>query len=233
MKNFYAMYAIALGVVVGPGCPSNDCSQMGTTGGATGGSTQLGGPVPGIVDAHCWGPGAPDGGLTFMAQAVNSSICYSLDGGSADEDAGVPGSGYGPTNWNVSSNDDDCKYFVGWHSTPISAGAAVTFWVSAQLSTNGAPLTGLAATLDAGTGLIYLEVAGAPDGGIGNHSSPTTGADVDIQEIPVGSGVYRIGPAAFFDESGLWYIRFHFNANCYDILPDSPHGHAAFYVNVP
>ena len=35
-----------------------------------------------------------------------------------------------------------------------------------------------------------------------------------------GRGVYQIGPAVFFDESGLWYIRFHFNENCDDVLPD-------------
>jgi hypothetical protein len=227
------MFAITLGLLAEAGCPANgDCPPTGTTGG----SIQLGGPVLGMVDNHCWAPGAPDGGLTFVAQAVNSSSCYVIDGGlDFDEDAGADTApAYGSTEWNVSGNDDDCKYFVGWHSTPITAGAQVTFWVSVQLATNGAPLTGLVAARDTGSGQIYLEVAGAPDGGIGNHSSPTiSGADVPIAETPVGSGVYQIGPAQFFDESGLWYIRFHVNENCADVLPDSPHGHTAFYVNVP
>jgi hypothetical protein len=168
-----------------------------------------------------------------MAQAVEAAVCHLVDGGLAfDEDAGAPGPPYGPTEWNTSGNDDDCKYFVGWHSTPISVGAEVTFWVSAQLSTNGAPLTGLSASVDTGAGQIYLEVAGDPDGGIYGHVSPAS-VGVPIQETPAGSGVYQIGPAIFFDKSGLWYIRFHFNENCDDVLPDSPHGHAAFYVNVP
>ncbi len=230
------LLGVCLGILSGAGCPSNgDCQPAGTTGGAV----QVGGPVVGVVDNHCWGPGTPDGGLTFVPQAVQASSCHLLDGGpDYDEDAGAPGpldggDGYGPTEWNASGNDDDCKYFVGWHSTPITAGAEVTFWVSVQLSTNGAPLTGLVGSTGAGTGKLFLEVAGAPDGGIGNHSSPSIGTNVPIQETPPGSGVYQIGPAGFFDESGLWYVRFHFNENCDDVLPDSPHGHAAFYVNVP
>jgi hypothetical protein len=232
------MFAIGVGMLAGAGCPSNgDCSSAGTTGttgGATGGATEVGGAVPGIVDTHCWGPGAPDAGLTFLAQAVQGSSCYVVDGGLAyDEDAGVPGSEYGPTIWNASGNDDDCKYFVGWRSTPITANAEVTFWVSAQLSTNGAPLTGLGEPLADGLTRLYLEVAGA-DGGLDQHLSPTiSGNGVNIQETPPGSGVYQVGPAKFFDASGLWYVRFHFNENCDDVLPDSPHGHAAFYVNVP
>jgi len=216
-------FALAVGGF--EGCATNgDCT-----------GPAVGGPVVGIVDNHCWGPGTPDGGLTFGSQAVEAASCYVIDGGPYyDEDAGAPGPPYGPTNWNSSSNDDDCKYFVGWHSTPISADAGVTFWVSAQLATNGAPLTGLASALDAGTGVIYLEAAGDPDGGIFGHVSPTIGGvGVSIQESPPHSGVYQIGPAVFFDKSGLWYIRFHFNENCDDVLPDSPHGHAAFYVNVP
>jgi len=209
------------------------CASNGTPGGtSTSSSAALGGPVLGIPDTHCWQPAPPDGGLNFLAQPVHASSCYVTDGGLAfDEDAGL-GSDYGPTEWNVSGNDDDCKYFVGWHSTPISVGQPVTFWVSAQYATSGAPLTGLGASASAPE--IYLEVAGAADGGIGNHVSPTiSGAGVPIEETPVGSGIYQIGPAVFFDESGLWYIRFHFNENCDDILSDSPHGHAAFYVNLP
>jgi hypothetical protein len=36
-----------------------------------------------------------------------------------------------------------------------------------------------------------------------------------------------------FDQAGQWTIRFHFDPNCYDLLDDSPHGHAAFHVTVP
>ena len=32
---------------------------------------------------------------------------------------------------------------------------------------------------------------------------------------------------------GKWTVRFHFNEICCDVNSDSPHGHAAFFVNVP
>jgi hypothetical protein len=51
-------------------------------------------------------------------------------------------------------------------------------------------------------------------------------------ETPAGSGAYTIGPVVF-DQPGLWTIRFHLHENCADLLPDSPHGHAAYYINVP
>jgi hypothetical protein len=35
-----------------------------------------------------------------------------------------------------------------------------------------------------------------------------------------------------FDASGKWTVRFHFSADCADAV-DSPHGHVAFFVNVP
>jgi hypothetical protein len=45
-------------------------------------------------------------------------------------------------------------------------------------------------------------------------------------------GWYEVGPINFPDP-GMWSVRFHFNENCNDELPDSPHGHAAFWVTVP
>ena len=45
-------------------------------------------------------------------------------------------------------------------------------------------------------------------------------------------GNYTIGPVRF-DASGTWTVRFHLNENCLDLTPDSPHGHAAFYLDVP
>jgi hypothetical protein len=47
-----------------------------------------------------------------------------------------------------------------------------------------------------------------------------------------GGGSYTIGPVVF-DESGTWTVRFHIFENCFDTLPTSPHGHAAFFVDVP
>jgi hypothetical protein len=56
------------------------------------------------------------------------------------------------------------------------------------------------------------------------NSSPTT--------VEQGGGAYKVGPIVL-GKSGMWSVRFHFNECCSDDPPDSPHGHAAFWVNVP
>ena len=48
----------------------------------------------------------------------------------------------------------------------------------------------------------------------------------------IAPGVYQVGPIKF-DAPGTWTVRFHFFEECSDAREDSPHGHAAFYVNVP
>jgi hypothetical protein len=248
-------FSILLGAAAFAACTSNANCPSGTTGATSGTSSsttgsgtsssgQVGGPLLGPTDNHCWGPGTVDGGPTFMFQDVNVASCQVVDGGPAyNEDAGPPGPQYGPTNYNTAANDDDCKYFLSWRSTPIAKNEPVTFWFTTLYSINGTPVTGLA---DGGTLVlscdptpgtlappqIYFEVAGDPDGGLYNHVSPYEG-NTPIVETSPGSGVYQVGPSPFFDESGLWYFRFHFNEECCDILPDSPHGHAAFYINVP
>ena len=50
-----------------------------------------------------------------------------------------------------------------------------------------------------------------------------------VEEPP---GTYTIRPVVF-DEAGDWTVRFHFNELCCDVVPDSPHGHAAFHIHVP
>ncbi len=220
------------------GCPSTGDCPPATTGATTGSPSGVGGPLQGLPDNHCWQPAGTGGGSVFVAQPVDEAVCHLDDAGPGSGD-GNPSDGglsspYGPTHWNVSANDDDCKYLVAWHSTDVQREAPVTFWASIQYATDGTPVTGMSASADGGTGYIYLEVAGDPDGGLNGHISPTiSGAGVPIVETPEGSGVYQIGPADFFDLPGLWYIRFHVNATCDDILADSPHGHAAFYVKVP
>jgi hypothetical protein len=53
---------------------------------------------------------------------------------------------------------------------------------------------------------------------------------VESKEGP--PGTYVTSPVTF-DAPGEWTIRFHFFEQCADVLPSSPHGHAAFFVNVP
>lgn len=240
--------ALSISLFVTIGCSGTENPDGGaTTGGTTGGTggltlADIGGPVPGPVDNHCYDTTQPvDGGLTFMAQDVNQSSC------SVAPTTPPTGNPYGPTNYNSGSNDDDCKYVVSWTSTPIAKGIPVTFWFATKYSTTGVPVIGMSGTPDGGPAVascpplapqadqIYFEVAGDPDGGIANHvNAALAGVIPPITETPPGSGVYRIGPETFFDVSGLWYVRFHFNENCCDgANADSPHGHAAYYVNVP
>ena len=62
------------------------------------------------------------------------------------------------------------------------------------------------------------------------HVIPNTGATPT--ETPAGSGKYQITPLKF-DAPGRWVVRFHLYESCDDTLDDSPHGHAAFYFDVP
>jgi hypothetical protein len=59
------------------------------------------------------------------------------------------------------------------------------------------------------------------------HPSPSTGSTTETSP-----GVYQIGPIVF-DQPGQWTVRFHLYGSCFDLAPDSPHGHAAFFVQVP
>jgi hypothetical protein len=145
------------------------------------------------------------------------------DGGAGDDggpaaDAGDIGncgiSAYGPTMYNQSGSDDDCKYDVSWQSTPVCVGVPVTFTVKAKRRVDGMPLTGAAPQWDVGLAC--------------NHTSPTIPSD-GTETSP---GTYQLPPVVF-DKSGKWVVRFHFWEVCDDTLPDSPHGHAAFWLQVP
>ena len=168
-----------------------------------------GGPVAGPVDNHCFV--LPDGGFPggpLAAQPTRDASCHptNVDGGTAV-------GGYGPTNYNASAGDDDCKYLVGFSSTPIRQNENVTFTVSVVRATDGTPVAG------ANT---YVEAFTA------NHPPPNT----NPVTAEVSPGVYTIGPVQF-DRSGQWTVRFHFHGECDDLTADSPHGHAAFFVSVP
>jgi hypothetical protein len=171
-----------------------------------------GGPVSGPVDNHCFV--GPDGGYPggpFQPQMVTPASCSNTG------DGGMPtGPEYGATQFNTTSGDDDCKYMVGWWSSPIQQGTDVTFYVSVLHATDGTPLTGAAANNIAE---VFLS---------NTHPAPNT--NQSTQEVS--PGVYAIGPIRF-DSAGQWTVRFHFDENCYDLLPTSPHGHAAFFVKVP
>jgi hypothetical protein len=200
---------VLLGTVVSFG---GSCGKSGST--DAGFSGPVGGPVPGAVDSHC---NDPDAGL--IVQPTSTSSCHPTN-----VDAGTDtGCGYGTTMFNDEGDDDDCKYHVTWDSTEIRKNEPVYFTVSAVHRTDFSPLTG------ANT-ITEVFVQSDPNNPCGSthpapNSNPTT-----TETFP---GTYLIGPILFDTSSNQWVVRFHFHEECADLLPDSPHGHAAFYINVP
>lgn len=182
-----------------------------------------GGAVAGPADTHC-GTGAAAvvghvGACVTASLPANPGICgvtYEAPGastaGAGDADGGG-GDDYGATMYNASGDDDDCKYAVAWTSSPIRVGADVIFTVTATRTEDGAPARCATVRPE-----IFLSIA---------HGTPAPRA-APVESPP---GTYEIG-AVKFDAPGLWTVRFHLYESCTD-APDSPHGHAAFFVNVP
>jgi hypothetical protein len=80
-----------------------------------------------------------------------------------------------------------------------------------------------------------MERSGRDAGSVAAHDfQPGTAAPDDSRQAATeeSPGIYRIGPLAF-GGAGRWIIRFHLYDECDDTAPDSPHAHAAFFVDVP
>jgi len=177
---------------------------------SSGPSGPAGGPVTGADDTHCAG----------KKQQTNDTACHpSLDAGvdDATSDAAPDVGGtseYGPTLFNAQGFDDDCKYQVSWTSDPIYRDTNVTFHLSAMKTFDGVWACGANPYVEA-----FLDET---------HPAPNS----DPHTSEVGTGKYDIGPIRF-DAPGRWTVRFHLYGDCSDLTPDSPHGHAAFFVQVP
>jgi hypothetical protein len=173
-----------------------------------------GGPVAGPADVHCVGV-APQ--PVIQADCTVTSL----------PDAGAGGSGpeYGPTMYGSEGDDDDCKYHVTWKSTAIAENQPVTFTVTGVFLTNGTPdppkCTDCPVTGANTLAEVYLN---------DTHPAPNTNPPQATTESP--PGTYIITPIVF-DAPGTWTVRFHFNEQCADVAAGSPHGHAAFFVDVP
>ncbi|HVT08419.1 MAG TPA: hypothetical protein VHO67_13250 [Polyangia bacterium] len=181
----------------------------------------VGGAVAGPPDTHC-GTGTAAivghiGACATDSPPANPGLCgvtYEAAGASSAEPAdGGAGDDFGATMYNATGHDDDCKYAVSWTSSPIRVGVDVTFTVTATRTEDGAPARCASIRPE-----IYLSTT---------HGVPAPRA------APVESpaGTYVIG-AVKFDAPGRWTVRFHLYESCTD-APDSPHGHAAFFVDVP
>jgi hypothetical protein len=202
-----------------------------------------GGPAAGPDDTHCW---ETDGGA--IIQPTTQAACYADaaaggGGGGMNADAAMPGDSgatdggamavdagdigncgdpdYGPTMYDGHGSDDDCKYDVAWTSSPICENQPVYFTVIVTKRTDGTALTGANPRPDVVLNCSH-PIPNGPDG------QPTARA----QSPEIAPGTYVVGPV-IFDKPGKWVVRFHFREECLDNSPESPHGHAAFWADVP
>jgi hypothetical protein len=202
-----SMGALAMTVV---GLSWSGCASSSGGGGG-------GGPVSGPADKHCAG---------MPSQPTNQGDCHvtgPLDAGTGD---GSTVSDYGPTMYGSEGDDDDCKYHVSWTSTAIAENQNVTFTVTADYKATGEPNPPACS----GCAVAGLNTSNMEAEVYLNDTHPAPPTD---QVVTAGAaGTYSIGPIQF-DAPGKWTVRFHLFELCSDITADSPHGHAAFYVDVP
>ena len=163
-----------------------------------------GGPVAGPADNHC-------SAAQQIGQCVTGADATAL-AAQSDEEEEVMGIFYGRE-----ADDDDCKYHIRFENSCITQDQPVTFTVQLTRKSDGAAAPGA----DPDGPEIYL--ADDP-----SHPSPSN--DFTATEGP--PGTYKIGPVVF-DRPGRWVVRFHFFETCSDIPEDAPHGHTAFYIDVP
>ena len=199
---------LAFGGVGLAGCSSSSSTN---DGGGQGGAGALGGAVAGPVDDHC---------ASVTPIAVNPASCHPATTG-ADIDAGPEEEA--PILYNAEGDDDDCKYHVSFTTTPahVALNQNITFNVTATLL--APPATGTPAT----AADIQIESYLADNQ---FHVVPNT--NTTPTESPAGSGQYKVTPVKF-DAAGRWVVRFHLYEDCSDLSDDSPHGHVAFYLDVP
>ncbi len=145
----------------------------------------------------------PDGGM--QVQPTDPAACQFPGAGTAD---------YGETMYNAEADDDDCKYHLKFTASPVYANTDVSFTVTATRKADAAPATG--ANVDAE---VFLD-----------DTHPAPNSNQQVTESP--PGTYKVGPVRF-DKAGRWTARFHLFEQCLDTVAESPHGHAAFYVDVP
>ncbi len=188
----------------------------------------LGGPVSGPADAHCAGR---------EPELVEPAACTNPE---AESEGGASGEGdttgeggtdcnqtrdveYGETLPGTEGDDDDCKYHASWTSTPIALNQDVTFTITTTNLSTSAPLEALE---DGKLPLTRVEVYQPCEA---TRRGPAQNFKATFTEPS--PGVYTVGPLRF-DQSGRWVVRYHLYEECLD-GEGSPHGHIAFFVDIP
>lgn len=171
---------------------------------------ECGGPVVGTNEAHCENA---DG--TPIEQAIGT-CSTGADAAMGEEHEHEEEEEHEPF-FGRESVDDNCKYRVSFQNTCVAVDRPVTFTLSLTRLFDGMP--------GAGAEPSFPEVFLADDL---THISPSN----DIRAEETSPGVYEVGPIVF-DRTGRWVIRFHYFDTCSALPVDSPHSHAAFYIDVP
>jgi hypothetical protein len=187
--------------------------------GSTPPSGPAGGPVTGAADEHCKVAGTlvpHPVGICVAPGTEDAGAPPASDDGGAEAGATAPE--FGDPMFNSEGYDDDCKYKLTFTVTPVRKNTPVTFTVT---------IVGLEPAGPATKADLYAEVF-LSDGDM--HPAPNS--NTTTTETPAGSGVYKVGPI-IFNTSGRWIVRFHMFDTCSDGPEDSPHGHAAFFIDVP
>ena len=226
-------------------CTSSSAPQLPSENDAAA-CTVPGGPSSGPADTHCDGTvqptteaschpdaGAVGGGSVGDAGSAGDAG-FPDDAGTMTADAEAADAGedcpYGDTMFGHEADDDDCKYHVVWSSTAICAQTSVVVTVTLTNLGDGTPAAGVPGGIMVEPFIPAAVDASCDDKALqGAPLSPSIGSY--LPETPAGSGVYQ-GPVVF-PAAGEWTLRFHIHEECADLLPDSPHGHAAFHVDVP
>jgi hypothetical protein len=167
------------------------------------------GAVAGAADQHCI---AEDG----MEIAQDIGMC-TTGGEAGEEDEEHEEEEEHAIFTGREADDDDCKYHVRFENTCVALNEPVTFTLTLTRKFDDMPGSGATPA--------YPEIYLANDP---THISPSN--NITAREGP--AGTYEIGPIVF-DQSGRWVIRFHYFEECSDLPENSPHGHAAFYIDVP
>lgn len=157
-------------------------------------------------------PGPADAHCAGKVTAIDQAQCTVRP----DADAGGGADDFGDALYGTEGDDVDCKYHATWSGAPVRD-ALTKIALTVVTKTDGKPLTGAA------TGTYVEAFLGdhpAPD--VGGGGAPSTEGPPGTYAIPV-----------WFDRTGRWTVRFHIASNCFDAVESSPHGHVAFYVNVP